>query len=176
MQETIGFIGLGAMGGAMAANLRKAGFTLIVNDIDPVKEQPLLALGAKPASSAAEVARRCALTITMVETTAETEQVLIGAEGVLAGAAPGHVVAMMSTIDPNAAKRIHDRLREAGIAMLDAPVSGGTARARSGHKQRRMGLKRAAIALAIARPRDEARLERPQFQALHRFPRMRVAA
>jgi len=72
------------------------------------------------------------VTITMVETTAQTEEVLLGRDGVLAGASPGHVVAMMSTIDPNAATRCHQRLAAAGIAMLDAPVSGGSARAQSG--------------------------------------------
>ncbi len=68
----------------------------------------------------------------MVETTAQTEEVILGAKGIIAGATRGHVVAMMSTIDPHAAKRIHDRLQEAGIGMLDAPVSGGSARAESG--------------------------------------------
>jgi 3-hydroxyisobutyrate dehydrogenase-like beta-hydroxyacid dehydrogenase len=132
MPETIGFIGLGAMGGGMAANLLKAGFTVIVNDVDKAREAALVARGAKAVATPAEVARQAARTITMVETTAQTEEVILGGSGIIAGAAHGHAVAMMSTIDPNAARRIHGRLAEAGIAMLDAPVSGGSARATSG--------------------------------------------
>ncbi|MEZ0301120.1 MAG: NAD(P)-dependent oxidoreductase [Hyphomicrobiaceae bacterium] len=132
MPDTIGFIGLGAMGAGMAANLLKAGYPLVVNDVDKAKEAALVARGAKAAATPAEVARQSACTISIVETTAQTEEVILGPKGIVAGAPRGHVVAMMSTIDPNAAKRIHDRLAEAGIAMLDAPVSGGSARAASG--------------------------------------------
>src|SRR5262245_30858698 len=129
MKETIGFIGLGAMGAGMARNLLKAGFALVVNDIDEAKVAALVASGAKAAPTPAEIARRSVRTITMVETTAQTEEVILGAKGIIAEAARGHIVAMMSTIDPHAVKRISDRLHEAGIAMLDAPVSGGSARA-----------------------------------------------
>ena len=132
MTETIGFIGLGAMGGGMAGNLLKAGYQLVVNDLDSTKMATVVARGAQPASSAAEVARRCSCSITMVETTAQTEAVILGANGIIDGASRGHVVAMMSTIDPHAAKHMHDRLQQAGIAMLDAPVSGGSARATAG--------------------------------------------
>jgi 3-hydroxyisobutyrate dehydrogenase-like beta-hydroxyacid dehydrogenase len=132
MTETIGFIGLGAMGAGMARNLLKAGFALVVNDIDKSKVAALVAAGAEAAPTAADVARRAVRIITIVETTAQTEDVILGPNGIIAGATSGHIVAMMSTIDPNAARRIHDRLREAGIAMLDAPVSGGSARADSG--------------------------------------------
>lgn len=132
MAETIGFIGLGAMGGGMARNLLKAGHALVVNDIDAAKVAALVAAGATAAPTAAGVARQSVRTITMVETTAQTEEVILGANGVIAGAARGHIVAMMSTIDPHAAKRISVRLKEAGIDMLDAPVSGGSARADTG--------------------------------------------
>jgi 3-hydroxyisobutyrate dehydrogenase-like beta-hydroxyacid dehydrogenase len=132
MAETIGFIGLGAMGAGMAGNLLKAGYAVIVNDVDKAKVDALAARGAKAAATAADVARQSARTVTMVETTAQTEEVMLGDKGIIAGAARGHVVAMMSTIDPNAARRMHDRLAEAGIAMLDAPVSGGSARAAAG--------------------------------------------
>ena len=132
MAETIGFIGLGAMGFGMARNLLSAGYSLVVNDIDGAKVEAMVAAGAKAAATAAEVARQSVRTITMVETTAQTEEVVLGTNGIIAGAARGHIVAMMSTIDPNAAKQICDRLRQAGIAMLDAPVSGGSTRAASG--------------------------------------------
>src|SRR5262245_20955748 len=112
MTETIGFIGLGAMGAGMARNLLKAGFALVVNDIDQTKVAVLVAAGATAAPTAADVARRSVRTITIVETTAQTEDVLLGANGVIAGAARGHIVAMMSTIDPLVAKRICARLQE----------------------------------------------------------------
>jgi 3-hydroxyisobutyrate dehydrogenase-like beta-hydroxyacid dehydrogenase len=132
MAETIGFIGLGAMGGGMAGNLLKAGYALVVNDIDRAKVEAYVTRGAAAAATPAEVARQSVRTVTIVETTAQTEEVILGEHGIIRGAAPGHVVAMMSTIDPNAAKRIHGVLQQAGIAMLDAPVSGGSARAASG--------------------------------------------
>ena len=132
MSETIGFIGLGAMGGGMARNLLKAGYAPVVNDIDEAKVAALVAAGATAAPTPADVARRSVRTITMVETTAQTEEVILGANGIIGGASRGHIVAMMSTIDPHAARRICDRLHESGITMLDAPVSGGSARADSG--------------------------------------------
>ncbi|HEX4893928.1 MAG TPA: NAD(P)-binding domain-containing protein [Hyphomicrobiaceae bacterium] len=132
MPETIGFIGLGAMGGGMAANLLKAGFPLVVHDIDAAKVAAFVAKGAKAGGSPEGVARQSSKTITMVETTAQTEEVIFGDQGIIRGAQRGHVVAMMSTIDPVAAKRMHDDLLKAGIRMLDAPVSGGAARAASG--------------------------------------------
>jgi 3-hydroxyisobutyrate dehydrogenase-like beta-hydroxyacid dehydrogenase len=132
MTETIGFIGLGAMGAGMARNLLKAGYALVVNDIDSTKVAALVAAGARPAPTPADVARQSVRTVTMVETTAQTEDVILGPNGIIAGAANGHIVAMMSTIDPHVARRICARLQEAGIAMLDAPVSGGSTRAESG--------------------------------------------
>src|SRR5207253_9473061 len=77
---------------------------------------------------AAEVDR----TICMVETTDQAEEVITGDRGIIASAQAGHIVLCMSTIDPFAARRFARRLRERGIAMLDAPVSGGTVRAKSG--------------------------------------------
>jgi 3-hydroxyisobutyrate dehydrogenase-like beta-hydroxyacid dehydrogenase len=132
MTDTIGFIGLGAMGSGMASNLLKAGYRLIVNDLDAAKVAMFTARGAVAAATAAELARQATISITMVETTAQTEDVILGPNGLIARAGRGHVVAMMSTIDPNVARRMHDRLRGLGIAMLDAPVSGGPQRAEAG--------------------------------------------
>jgi 3-hydroxyisobutyrate dehydrogenase len=132
MPETIGFIGLGAMGAGMARNLLRAGYSLVVNDIDSAKVAALVASGARAATTPADAARQSVRSVTMVETTAQTEDVILGEQGVIAGAAHGHIVVMMSTIDPTTAERIHGRLQQAGIAMLDAPVSGGSARAESG--------------------------------------------
>ena len=132
MAGKIGFVGLGAMGGGMAANLVKAGHALVVHDLDKAKVDRLVALGAVAGTSPAEIAAQTATTITMVETTAQTEEVILGPKGIIQSASQGHVVVMMSTIDPIAAKRMHDALAAKGIAMLDAPVSGGSARADAG--------------------------------------------
>ena len=132
MAGKVGFIGLGAMGGPMALNLATAGFALVVNDIDTAKTEPLKAKGAEVAASAQAVAAAADRTIVIVETTEQAEAVIIGAHGIIRGAKPGHIVLCMSTIDPFAARSIADRLASLGIAMLDAPVSGGTGRAQSG--------------------------------------------
>jgi len=132
MPGKVGFIGLGAMGGPMALNLLKHGFSLVVHDLDPKKLEPALAAGAAVAQSPEAVAAAALRTISMVETTEQAESVIIGEHGIIDGAGPGHIVLCMSTIDPFAARRFADRLAERGIAMLDAPVSGGTVRAKSG--------------------------------------------
>jgi 3-hydroxyisobutyrate dehydrogenase-like beta-hydroxyacid dehydrogenase len=132
MPGKVGFIGLGAMGGPMALNLMKHGFSLVVHDIDPKKLEPAAAMGAAVAQSPEAVAATAERTISMVETTDQAEAVIIGEHGIINGAGPGHIVLCMSTIDPFAARRFADRLAERGIAMLDAPVSGGTVRAKSG--------------------------------------------
>lgn len=132
MPDAVGFIGLGNMGGPMALNLAKNGFSLVVHDIDRAKVDTLRERGAKAAASPEEVAAATGRTIVMVETTAQAESVIAGEHGVIRSAKPGHVVICMSTIDPFAAKRLGDQLGTRGVAMLDAPVSGGTVRAKSG--------------------------------------------
>ncbi|HEX3860104.1 MAG TPA: NAD(P)-dependent oxidoreductase [Stellaceae bacterium] len=132
MSGKVGFIGLGAMGGPMALNLVKHGFSLVVHDIDASKLTPLTAVGAAVEASPAAVAAAVDRTICIVETTDQAEQVIIGGDGIITTAKPGHTVLCMSTIDPFAAQRFAKALAERGIAMLDAPVSGGTVRAKSG--------------------------------------------
>ena len=132
MPGKVGFIGLGNMGGPMALNLAKRGFALVVHDIDSGRVQPLTAKGAVAAASPDAVTAQVERTIVMVETTEQVELVTIGAHGIIRGARQGHIVLCMSTIDPFVARSLADRLAALGIAMLDAPVSGGTPRARSG--------------------------------------------
>ena len=132
MPGKVGFIGLGNMGGPMALNLVKAGFPLVVHDIDPAKLAPLVAQGAAVEASPAAVVAAVERTICMVETTDQAEEVITGDRGIVTTAQPAHIVLCMSTIDPFAARRFARRLRERGVAMLDAPVSGGTVRAKSG--------------------------------------------
>jgi 3-hydroxyisobutyrate dehydrogenase len=126
MAGKVGFIGLGAMGGPMARNLIGAGMPLVVHDIDASKTA---GLNAEVAHSAKEVASKVERTILIVETT-EQAQSVIG--GIAEGAQAGHIVVCMSTIDPFAARALADDLARKSIAMVDAPVSGGTGRAQSG--------------------------------------------
>jgi len=132
MAGIVGFIGLGNMGGPMALNLVKHGFSLVVHDIDRSRVEPFRARGARVVASPEEAAAAAPRTIVMVETTAQAETVVAGERGIARGAAPGHVVACMSTIDPAVARRLGGELAARGIAMLDAPVSGGTERAATG--------------------------------------------
>jgi 3-hydroxyisobutyrate dehydrogenase-like beta-hydroxyacid dehydrogenase len=132
MADAVGFVGLGNMGRPMALNLAKKGFALVVHDIDPAKVEPLRAQGAKVAASAEEVAAASTRMICMVETTAQAESVITGEHGFIKSAARGSIVLCMSTIDPLVAKRMGSELAARGVAMLDAPVSGGTERAISG--------------------------------------------
>ena len=132
MTDKVGFIGLGAMGGPMALNLAKAGFALVVHDIDQTKTAPLRDKGAELGGTAEAVAAEVARTIVIVETTEQAESVILGERGIIRSAKPGHIVLCMATIDPFAARTMADQLAARGIAMLDAPVSGGTGRAQSG--------------------------------------------
>jgi 3-hydroxyisobutyrate dehydrogenase len=132
MAGAVGFIGLGNMGRPMALNLVKAGFALVVHDIDPAKVGPLRERGATVAGSAAEVAAASDRTISMVETTAQAEAVITGEQGILSRARPGNIVLSMSTIDPFVSRRLAEALAGRGVAMLEAPVSGGTVGAIAG--------------------------------------------
>ena len=121
----VGFIGLGLMGRPMALNLIKAGHRVHVWSRRRESMQPLLDAGAGDCASAAEVARRASITISMVADAPDVEQVTLGPDGVADGARAGHIHIDMSTIAPAAAQSIATRLAARGIVALDAPVSGG---------------------------------------------------
>jgi 3-hydroxyisobutyrate dehydrogenase-like beta-hydroxyacid dehydrogenase len=91
MAGSVGFIGLGNMGGPMALNLVKAGFELVVHDINPARLDPLVAAGATVETSPGAVAARCHRTICMVETTAQAEAVILGETGIIRAAKQGFV-------------------------------------------------------------------------------------
>jgi 2-hydroxymethylglutarate dehydrogenase len=145
MPGKVGFIGVGNMGRPMALNLLKSDFGVVVYDTNPAAVEPLRQQGARVARSPAEVAAEVERTVSIVATTAQAEQVMTGERGIVHGAGEGHIVLSMSTIDPLAARRLHDRLAPEGIAMLDAPVSGGTVRAASGELSIMVGGDRAAF-------------------------------
>ncbi len=121
----VGFIGLGLMGRPMALNLIKAGHRVHVWSRRRASMEPLLAAGAGDCESAADVARRAAVTISMVADAPDVEQVTLGPAGVAEAAGAGHIHIDMSTIAPAAAQSIAARLAACGVTALDAPVSGG---------------------------------------------------
>jgi 3-hydroxyisobutyrate dehydrogenase len=116
----------------MALNLVKHGFSLVVHDIDPAKADIWRTRGVTLADSAEGVAAKVERTICMVETTGQAEAVIAGERGIIRSAQSGHIVVCMSTIDPIVARRLAEQLTTRGVAMIDAPVSGGTERAASG--------------------------------------------
>ena len=131
-ERTIGFVGLGAMGGPMAANILKAGHSIVVHDIDRAKNARFEALGAEVADTPAQVARRAHILISMVDTTAQAEEVITGPAGFVEGAASGDVVVSMSTIDPLSLQKMQEKLAPKGIEIIDAPVTGMIAGAEQG--------------------------------------------
>jgi len=126
----IGFIGLGIMVRPMALNLLKAGFELTVYNRSKPPVDALLAAGASSADSPKAVAERSDVVITMVTDSEAVTQVVLGDGGVAQGAHPGLTLIDMSTISPAVAKSLSASLRTKGVAMLDAPVSGGDKGAR----------------------------------------------
>ncbi len=149
-EGTVGFVGLGAMGSPMVANLLKAGHELVVYDIDKAKVERAVKLGAHAGTSAADVARRASKLISMVDTTVQAQDVIVGPGGFIDAVQPGDLVISMSTIDPLALRRMHDALAAKGVDMIDAPVSGLDQGARDGTLKAFVGGD--AAALERARP------------------------
>src|SRR6266566_3990779 len=128
----VGFVGLGLMGLPMARNLLEAGYQLTVYNRTAAKAEPLVARGARRASSPAEVARQSDVVITIVTDSHDVEAVAQGPDGVLAGASKGMTWIDMSTISPEVTHRLGAAAAERGVAALDAPVSGGPPGAEAG--------------------------------------------
>ncbi|MGF1642241.1 MAG: 2-hydroxy-3-oxopropionate reductase [Thiotrichales bacterium] len=125
MNNRLGYIGLGIMGRPMATHLIQAGYPMSVWARRPESLAPLVAIGANPCDSAAEVARHSDIVFINVSDTSDVEQVVLGDRGVIEGANPGSVVIDNSTISPTVTRAIAEQLRQRDIEMLDAPVSGG---------------------------------------------------
>jgi 2-hydroxy-3-oxopropionate reductase len=121
----LGYIGLGIMGRPAAINLLRAGFPVHVWARRRESMEPVTAEGAVACSSPKVTAQQADIIFTNLSDTADVEQVILGANGIIEGARPGCVVVDMSTISPTATRRIGERLAVQGIHMLDAPVSGG---------------------------------------------------
>jgi 2-hydroxy-3-oxopropionate reductase len=147
MPETVGFIGLGVMGAPMARNLIEAGHPLVVHSRSPGPVEALARAGAERASGPREVAERADVVITMLPDSPAVEAVVLGEDGVLAGASGGDLLIDMSTIHPTSAIAVARAGAERRVGVLDAPVSGGDVGARDG-------------TLSIMVGGDEADLER----------------
>jgi len=120
------------MGGAMAANIARAGFPLTVWNRTPGRTAGLAELGASVGRSPAEVAAASDVTIVCVSDTPDVEAVLFGPKGVASGAGSGSLVVDMSTISPSATRQFAEGLGERGVHLVDAPVSGGSEGAEKG--------------------------------------------
>lgn len=120
--HTVGFIGLGAMGQPMAANLVRKGHDLIVFDIAQDRTPALRERGASVAGSVAEIAENSEIVITMVPDSPQVEEVILGADGILAAGRDGQLIMDMSTVDPETTDRVAATLAGQGRAFVDAPV------------------------------------------------------
>jgi putative dehydrogenase len=129
---TVGIVGVGNMGGGMAGRLLERGWQVQACDLDAAQVAALVAQGARAAATPAAAARGCGTLIVCVVDAGQTEDVLFGPQGAAAALAPGQAVLLCPTIAPGAVERIAQGLAGAGLAAVDAPMSGGPARARDG--------------------------------------------
>ena len=128
----IGLIGLGAMGTGMAQSLRRAGHRVNVYDVRAEAAEAFASAGGRACASPAELAAHSDIVVSVVVNAAQTESVLFGDQGCADAMRPGSVFVMCSTVDPAWSIALEERLAQRGLLYLDAPISGGAARAASG--------------------------------------------
>jgi 3-hydroxyisobutyrate dehydrogenase len=128
----VGVVGLGAMGAGMAGSLRRAGHAVHVFDVRTSAAQAFAAQGGTVCASPAELAAACEVIISVVVNGAQTEDVLFAEQGAAAAMRAGSLFIMCSTVDPNWSIAMESRLAERSLLYLDAPISGGAAKAASG--------------------------------------------
>jgi 3-hydroxyisobutyrate dehydrogenase len=128
----VGFIGTGAMGRPMLANLVKHGFVVSAFDVVPAALEAAVSAGATPVNSAADAARVGDAVVTIVPSSSHVEAAYLGPGGVLEGVRAGQLCIDMSTIDPGTSRRVAEAVRAKGGRFVDAPVSGGVPRATDG--------------------------------------------
>ena len=128
----VAVVGVGNMGSALAAHLLERGWPVHVCDLVPQRVQDLLPLGALAHASPAQAATHCVAVVVCVVDAAQCEVVLFGPDGVAAAMQPGQMVMLCPTLAPQDTEALAHRLAERGIHTLDAPMSGGPARARDG--------------------------------------------
>jgi 3-hydroxyisobutyrate dehydrogenase len=132
---TVGLIGLGAMGSGMAASLRRAGHSVQVFDVRREVAEAFTNAGGTAHDSLASLGAACDVVVSVVVNAAQTESVLFGdgqTPGCAASMKPGSVFVMCSTVDPNWSVALEARLEAMGLRYVDAPISGGAAKAASG--------------------------------------------
>ena len=132
MSLVAGVIGLGAMGSGMAASLRRAGYPVQVFDVRTEVAAAFAQDGGTACESLAELGAACDVVVSVVVNAAQTEAVLFGPGGCAAAMKPGSVFVMCSTVDPNWSMALEKRLNDWGLLYIDAPISGGAAKAASG--------------------------------------------
>ena len=152
--KNVGFIGLGNMGGPMAINLIKAGFSVSVFDLVPTSVERLTAAGAQAAATAADAVQNVDVVISMLPASKHVESLYLGEAGLLSKIAPGTLIIDSSTIAPESTRKVADAANARGLSMIDAPVSGGVAGAQGGTLTFIVG--GSDTALAQARPLLEA--------------------
>jgi len=128
----VALIGAGAMGLAITERLLAGGCSVHVRDVVPTRTRLARAAGASVMSSPAAAARDAGVVVSVVVDAAQTDDVLFGADGVATAARPGTVVLLCSTLGPAVVVEIGRRLARQGLLVIDAPMSGGPARARAG--------------------------------------------
>jgi 2-hydroxy-3-oxopropionate reductase len=151
----VGYIGLGLMGKAIATNILKAGFPLVVHNRSRAAVDELVALGAKAAFSPAEVASQVDVVFTNLPDSPHVEQVALGEKGIIEGAHPGLIFVDNSTIKPATARHIAHVLGEKGVLCLDAPVSGGD-----------IGARNATLTIMVGGPAEALEKVMPVFRAM----------
>ncbi|MEM1047732.1 MAG: 3-hydroxyisobutyrate dehydrogenase [Pseudomonadota bacterium] len=128
----IGFVGLGNMGGPMAANLVKAGHNVMGIDLDPAAAQRMVDAGGRQAASIPELAQNVDIIVTMLPAGRHVRDVYTGETGILKNARTGTLLIDCSTIDVESARFVAQKADMAGMPMIDAPVSGGVVGAEAG--------------------------------------------
>ncbi len=153
--QRIGFIGLGKMGRPMSENLLRAGFPLVVHSRSPGPVEALVALGATSAESPRQVAEGSDVVLSCLPDVPAVHQVYLGPDGVLQALRRGQVLADHSTVDPNTSRDLYEAAKAGGAAFLDAPMSGGPARAVDG-----------SLTFMVGGDVDTFNKTRPVFEAL----------
>lgn len=130
--RAVGVIGLGAMGAGMAQSLRRTGHHVHVHDIRPEAAATFAAEGGTACATLADMAAACSIIVSVVVNARQTEAVLFGEGGIAAELRPGSVFVMCSNVDPRWSVALEARLQAQGVHYIDAPISGGAAKAASG--------------------------------------------
>jgi len=152
---TIGFIGLGIMGRPMAANLVKAGYSVVGYSRRSEPSAELVRQGGRSAGSISAVTAESDVLITMLPDSPDVEEVVLGEQGILAHARPGLLLIDMSTIRPQSAMAIAEAARAVGVRTVDAPVSGGEA-----------GAINATLAVMVGGPAEDYAMALPILEAM----------